>query len=85
MIESGVVKVDGELISRNTLVDDKSKIEIHNRRLASEKPDSRLWLFHKPKGLICTHYDPEKRVNIFQRVRDLGLQMPHLISIVRIS
>ena len=44
--------------------------------------ETKIWLFHKPVGLICTHKDPENRPTVFQRVKDLGLSMPHLISIV---
>ena len=49
------------------------------------KEDTRIWLFHKPREMITTHLDPQRRITVFQRVKDLGLNIPHLISVGRLD
>ncbi len=34
LIEEGLIKVDGQVISRNTLVNDQTQIEVKDKRLA---------------------------------------------------
>jgi len=49
------------------------------------KEDTRVWLFHKPREMITSHMDPRGRVTVFQRLKDLGLHIPHLISVGRLD
>lgn len=37
------------------------------------KEGTRIWLFHKPREMITTHNDPNGRVTVFQRLKDLGI------------
>src|SRR5580704_9977609 len=43
---------------------------------------TRLFLYHKPRGLITTHSDPQGRPTIFQR---LPKDLPRLISVGRLD
>ena len=35
--------------------------------------------------MVTTHYDPQNRVTVFQRLKDLGLRIPHVISVGRLD
>lgn len=43
---------------------------------------TRLWMFHKPRGLMTTHADPEGRPTVFDNLPE-GL--PRLISVGRLD
>ena len=49
------------------------------------KENTRVWLFNKPRNLVSTHYDPQDRVTVFDRLKDLGLRIPHVISVGRLD
>ena len=60
-IEAGRVSVDGTVLSSpaRTVTDD-NVIEVDGKPLpAAQAP--RLWRYHKPRGLVTTHKDPEGR------------------------
>jgi len=67
-IAAGRVSIDGETITTPaTLVTEDSAIAIDGKPV--EKPQAtRLWLFHKPPGLVCTNRDPEGRPTVFDRL-----------------
>ena len=48
------------------------------------KQHTRVWLFNKPRYMVTTHYDPQGRVTVFDRLKDLGLHQ-HLISVGRLD
>ena len=41
-----------------------------------------LWRFHKPRGLVTTHYDPEGRPTVFD---NLPSDLPRVISVGRLD
>jgi 23S rRNA pseudouridine2605 synthase len=47
-----------------------------------EKERTRLFLYHKPRGLMTTHADPQGRPTIFER---LPPDLPRLISVGRLD
>lgn len=49
------------------------------------KESSRIWLFHKQQGCVTTHFDPQGRPTVFQRLKDVGLTIPHVISVGRLD
>jgi 23S rRNA pseudouridine2605 synthase len=72
-IRQGRIRVDGQTALLGCTVDLHTRIEIDGRpiRLAirpEEAQDGRLTrvlLYHKPEGSICTRHDPEGRMTIY--------------------
>ena len=81
-IEEGRVKVNGKKIHSPALnVSATDEISVDGKILAEKEP-LRLWLYHKPAGLMTTHKDPEGRPTVFERLpKDLG----RVISIGRLD
>lgn len=81
-IEAGRVEVDGVIISSPAMnVNEKNLILVDKKPLPS-KEATRLWIFHKPKGCITSHKDPEGRMTIFDLLPE---NMPRVISIGRLD
>jgi 23S rRNA pseudouridine2605 synthase len=82
LIEQGRVKVDGvTLQTPATLVTEASRIEVDGQAVAApQRP--RIWLFHKPPGLVVTARDPEGRPTVFD---NLPRDMPRVVSIGRLD
>src|SRR5271169_62459 len=81
-IVAGRVAVNGEVIrsaARN--VTDRDRVNVDGEPLP-ERERTRLFLYHKPRGLITTHADPQGRPTIFQK---LPKNLPRLISIGRLD
>ena len=81
-IESGRVKVNGVIIKELSFqVGINDQIHIDGRRISKEGK-TRLWKFHKPKGLITSHKDEKSRQTIFQI---LPKNLPRLITVGRLD
>jgi 23S rRNA pseudouridine2605 synthase len=81
-IEDGRVVVNGKRISSPALdVGPRDKIVVDGRPLPQAEPP-RLWRYHKPKGLVTTHYDPEGRPTVFDM---LPPDLPRVISVGRLD
>lgn len=81
-IESGMVKVNGVIIKELSFqVGINDQIHIDGRRINKEGK-TRLWKFHKPKGLITSHKDEKSRQTIFQI---LPKNLPRLITVGRLD
>jgi 23S rRNA pseudouridine2605 synthase len=76
------VKVNGSIIKSPALdVGPRDRIEVDGAYLPAAEP-ARLWRFHKPKGCVTTHKDPEGRPTVFEK---LPAGMPRVISIGRLD
>ena len=81
-IADGRVRVDGKILDTPAvLVDDKSYIVVDDKPLAKSEP-TRLWRFHKSKGLLTTNQDPEGRETVFQK---LPADLPRVIAVGRLD
>jgi 23S rRNA pseudouridine2605 synthase len=81
-IEDGRVSVNGKVLSSPALdVKPSDRIVVDGNPLPSAEP-ARLWRYHKPKGLVTTHSDPEGRPTVFDH---LPSHMPRVISIGRLD
>ena len=82
LIIKGDVTVNGEkVIHPLFFVNNEDQIHIKGK-LLKKQPETRLFLYNKPKNLITSHKDPENRPTVFDNVpKKLG----RLISIGRLD
>ena len=82
-----MVKVDGKKVDSNVPVSSTNLIQVSAKTgmYTPVKENTRIWLFNKPQQLVTTHYDPEGRNTVFNRLKDLGLMIPHVISVGRLD
>jgi 23S rRNA pseudouridine2605 synthase len=81
-IAAGRVSVNGAVISSPALnVTPSDNIVVDGTPLRSRER-TRLFLYHKPRGLVTTHSDPQGRDTIF---RALPKGLPRLISVGRLD
>ncbi len=81
-IADGRVAINGRILDTPACeVGPGDKILIDGRPLPAAEP-MRLWLYHKPKGLVTTHQDPQGRQTVFDK---LPPEMPRVISIGRLD
>jgi 23S rRNA pseudouridine2605 synthase len=82
MIAEGRVRLNGRVLTTPaTIVGAKDRIEVDGAPLA-ERERTRLWLFHKPKGLVTTNRDPEGRPTIFTA---LPPELPRVMTVGRLD
>ena len=82
LIAEGRVAVDGtKLESPAFLVTAASRIVVDGKPLADAEA-TRLWRYHKPRGLVTTHRDERGRPTIFSA---LPAGLPRVISIGRLD
>ena len=81
-ISQGRISVDGiPITSPNILVNEKTIIFVDGKKINTPEK-TRLWLYHKPRGIICTTNDPEKRPTVFER---LPPELPRTILVGRLD
>jgi 23S rRNA pseudouridine2605 synthase len=81
-IAAGRIAVNGEVIRSAALnVTARDRISVDGEPLP-ERERTRLFLYHKPRGLLTTHSDPQGRPTIFQK---LSKGLPRLISVGRLD
>ncbi|WP_413992121.1 pseudouridine synthase [Labrys okinawensis] len=81
-IEEGRVAVNGEVLTsaaRNVLPTDKVTVD---GKLLPRRERTRLWLYHKPRGLVTTEKDPEGRPTVFE---NLDPSLPRVMSVGRLD
>lgn len=82
LIAAGRIAVDGATISTPaTFVTAASRITLDGQPVAAAQA-TRLWLYHKPRGLVTTARDPQGRPTVFE---NLPKHLPRVISIGRLD
>lgn len=82
MIADGRIRVNGQPVtSPATFVTEQDKIELDGQR-QGQKELPRLFLYHKPAGLITTAKDPAGRPTVFE---NLPRNLPRVISVGRLD
>ena len=81
-IAQGRVKVEGKVLTSPAVtVMPGARILIDGKPLPAIEPP-RLFRYHKPRGLMTTHKDPQGRPTVFERLEG---ELPRLISIGRLD
>jgi len=84
-ILEGRVSVNGEkLASAARNVTDGDRVTVDGRPLATRER-TRLFLFHKPRGLVTTDRDPEGRPTVFDFIAENFPALPRLMSVGRLD
>lgn len=82
-IAAGRVMVNGKkVITPAFNVTSRDKITVDGKPLA-ERQGTRVWLYHKPAGLVVTEKDPEGRPTIFEALEEHGL--PRVVTVGRLD
>jgi 23S rRNA pseudouridine2605 synthase len=81
-ITDGRVAVNGRVITSPALnVTARDRIAVDGEPL-QERERTRLWLYHKPRGLVTTARDPEGRPTVFSK---LPPDLPRVIAVGRLD
>ncbi len=84
-IGAGRVALNGVVLASPAVnVTDADEITIDGAPLAA-RAKTRLFLFHKPRGLVTTERDPEGRQTIFDYLREHWPEAPRLVSVGRLD
>lgn len=82
LIAEGRVALNGRTLTTPAItVGPRDRIEVNGKPLEARER-TRLWLFHKPKGLVTTNRDPEGRPTVFSA---LPPDMPRVLSVGRLD
>ena len=81
-VAQGRVSVNGEVLASPARdVGPGDRILVDGQELPTPEP-LRLWRYHKPKGLVTTHRDPEGRKTVFQTLPEY---LPRVVSVGRLD
>lgn len=82
LIEEGRVKLNGRVLDTPaTTVTEQDRIEVNGKLIGGAEP-TRLWRYHKPRGLVTTHNDEQGRPTVFE---NLPPNLPRVISVGRLD
>ncbi len=81
-IFQGRIAINGKRLDTPAYnIKENDKITVDGKPLP-EPQTIQLWRYHKPKGLVTTHKDPEGRPTVFQSLKN---DLPRVISVGRLD
>ena len=82
MILAGRIAVNGKIIDRAALnITDADKVTVDGKPMTPPEPP-RLWLYHKPIGLVTTTRDEQGRATVYDK---LPPEMPRVVTVGRLD
>ena len=82
MILAGRIAVNGKIIDRAALnITDADKVTVDGKPMTPPEPP-RLWLYHKPIGLVTTTRDEQGRATIYDK---LPPELPRMVTVGRLD
>ena len=82
-IEDGRVMVNGEtLTTPATLVGEDDVVVVDGKKIKQKASSPRLFVYHKPAGLVVSHKDEQGRATVFEH---LPKDLPRVISVGRLD
>ncbi len=82
LIEQKRITVNGETVETPAFLVDGSETVLFDGEKIKAKDKTRLWLYHKPAGLVTSHKDEKERDTVFAH---LPAGMPRVISVGRLD
>ncbi len=82
LIEDGRVKVNGTILKTPAFKVTKKDVVLFDNQPIAEKEPPRLWLYHKPAGLVTSHKDEKGRATVFD---SLPKALGRVISVGRLD
>ncbi len=84
-IAEGRIAVNGRVLTSPAVnIREGDKITVDGKPLA-ERERTRLFLFHKPAGLVTSAKDPEGRETVFHYLEERHPDLPRLVSVGRLD
>ena len=81
-IAAGRVAVDGKTLASPAKTVLRSNIVTVDGKPIPDTPAARMWLYHKPAGLLTTNSDPQGRPTVFD---NLPSHLPRVVSVGRLD
>lgn len=81
-IQAGRVVVNGQILTTPAVVVGDNDVILVDHKPLNKKQKTRVWLYHKPVGLVTTHRDPQGRPTVFDA---LPKDLPRVISVGRLD
>jgi 23S rRNA pseudouridine2605 synthase len=82
LIGEGRVALNGEVLTSPAVKVAPGDLLTVDGKLVEAAEPTRLWLYHKPPGLVTSHKDPHDRPTVFQ---NLPKELPRVISVGRLD
>ena len=82
LILFGRVTLNGDVLTTPATVVGPDDVILVDGKPLPDKQPARLWLYHKARGVMTTHRDPEGRPTLFE---NLPATMPRVISVGRLD
>ena len=81
-IEAGRVRLNGEVLTTPGVKIAPGDIVQVDGKVVDEPEPARVWRYHKPVGLLTSHFDPKGRPTVFDA---LPKDLPRVISVGRLD